>query len=162
MDSKDKKLAEFVGILLGDGSLCLKDGRNTNNRMKVTLNKVDDVEYVEYVKNLIFELFGLEAKVHLRDSENATDLFLFNKKIILYLVNDVGLQLSPKWNRAVIPAKFLSPELGTYVIRGYVRNEPISEHDQEHAAGLSPPVLDILIQMAVLLQRIIMEPSILV
>ena len=117
--TKDQKLAEFVGILLGDGSLCLRDGSNTNNRLKITLNKIDDVEYVDYVKKLILDLFGIEPKIHLRDGENATDLFLFNKRIILYLVNEVGLNLSPKWNRAIIPTRFLSQELGVYVIRGY-------------------------------------------
>ena len=55
-----KKLAELVGILLGDGSLCLKGQMaGTNNRLKITFNARDDIEYIAYVKNLVKELFGV-------------------------------------------------------------------------------------------------------
>ena len=116
-----KKLAEFVGILLGDGSLCLKDGKvNTNNRLKITLNKKDDAQYIIYVKNLIKELFEIEPIIKPRNyEENTTDIFLFKKEIILFLTNETGLKLSPKWDRAVIPKKFLTNSLELNVLRGY-------------------------------------------
>ena len=116
-----KELAEFVGILLGDGSLCLKDGKvNTNNRLKITLNTKDDAEYITYVKNLIKELFEIEPKIKQRSyEENTTDIFLFRKEIILFLINEIGLKLSPKWDRAVIPKKFLTNDLELYTLRGY-------------------------------------------
>lgn len=116
-----EKLAEFVGILLGDGSLCLKDGKvNTNNRLKITLNTKDDAQYITYVKNLIKELFEIEPVIKQGSyEENTTDIFLFRKKIILFLINEIGLKLSPKWDRAVIPKKFLTNNLELYTLRGY-------------------------------------------
>jgi len=119
--SNMEKLAEFVGILLGDGSLCLKDGKvNTNNRLKITLNTKDDAQYITYVKNLIKELFEIEPVIKQGSyEENTTDIFLFRKKIILFLINEIGLKLSPKWDRAVIPKKFLTNNLELYTLRGY-------------------------------------------
>lgn len=116
-----KKLAEFVGILLGDGSLCLKDERgNTNNRLKITFNTKDDAQYITYVKNLIKDLFEIEPVIKPRKYEkNTTDIFLFKKEIILFLINKIGLKLSPKWGRAVIPEKFLTNDLELYILRGY-------------------------------------------
>ncbi|MBU0629283.1 MAG: hypothetical protein KKC75_08920 [Nanoarchaeota archaeon] len=116
-----RKLAEFIGILLGDGSLCLKDGIvNTNNRLKITLNKTDDAPYILYIKNLIKDLLGIEPIVKPRQYEkNTVDVFIFNKNIILFLIDEIGLKLSPKWGRAIIPKEFLSRNLGLYVLRGY-------------------------------------------
>ena len=116
-----KKLAELAGILLGDGSICLKDGIvNTNNRLKITFNTKDDAQYITYVKDLIKDLFGVEPIVKPRKYEkNTTDIFLFKKGIILFLINEIGLRLSPKWNRAVIPKMFLLDNLQLYVLRGY-------------------------------------------
>lgn len=115
----NKKIAEFIGILLGDGSLCLKDGKNnTNNRLKITFNSKDDKEYIYYVKNLIKELFGIDPILKFRTNENTADLFLFRKEMIIFLTEKVGLKLSPKWNRAMIPAQFLADELDVCVLRG--------------------------------------------
>jgi len=116
-----EKLAEFAGILLGDGSLCLKDERgNTNNRLKITFNTKDDAEYILYVKNLIKSLFNINPVIKKRQYEdNTTDIFVFNKEIILFLINEIGLKLSPKWDRAVIPKKFLADGLELYVLQGY-------------------------------------------
>jgi intein/homing endonuclease len=115
-----KKLAELIGILLGDGSLSLKENNlNLNNRLKISFNSRDDSEYISYVRNLLQELFKIEPRLKYRKGENTADLFIFKKEIILFLVNKVGLKLSPKWNKAVIPKKFMSNNLDILVLRGY-------------------------------------------
>ncbi len=123
MDSKnidEKKLAEFIGILLGDGSISLKGNCSGNtNRLKVTFNSRDDIEYIGYVRELVRKLFGIDPIIkHRRYENNTADLFIFKKEIILYIVNEAGLKLSPKWNTAIIPEKFLSNGLDLYVLRG--------------------------------------------
>jgi hypothetical protein len=117
---KKERLAEFIGILLGDGSLSLKSNNPTSiNRLKITLNSKDDIQYLSYIKNLILELFNAEPNIKFRKNENTVDVFLFKKEIIEYLVNEVGLKLSPKWNNATIPSSFNSKHMGLHVLRGY-------------------------------------------
>lgn len=106
------KLAEFIGILLGDGSICIKNiNSKCHNRLKITLDSNSDKEYITYVSNLIEGLFNVKPHIKKRCNENAVDIFVFNKEIINFLINEVGLQLSQKWNRAIIPSAFLRDNL---------------------------------------------------
>jgi len=115
-----KELAELVGILLGDGSLSLKENNpRTNNRLKISFNSRDDREYIYYVEKMIETLFDEKPKIKFRKNENTADLFIFKKKIIDYLSKDVGLKLSPKWNTAVIPTEFMQYPFSLDVLRGY-------------------------------------------
>jgi len=114
----DKRLAEFVGILLGDGSLSIYGTKKKYYRLKISFNSRDDKEYIFYVKNLIRELFSEEAILKYRENENTADLYLFKREIIRSLV-DIGLVLSPKWNRAIIPECLINSDLDVFVLRGY-------------------------------------------
>jgi len=116
----DVSLAEFIGILLGDGSLCIKNvNSKCHNRLKITLDSNSDKEYINYVSNLIESLFKIKPHIKKRSNENAVDILIFNKELITFLINEVGLQLSPKWNRAMVPTTFLKDNLDLLVIRGY-------------------------------------------
>lgn len=52
-----QKLAEFIGIFLGDG------GFNTDFQIVIHLHKINDAEYAWYLKKTIKELFDIEASV---------------------------------------------------------------------------------------------------
>jgi len=53
---KSEDLAEFVGIVLGDGCL-------TKDQCQISLNMIDDKEYVKYVARLVSKLFGYDPTV---------------------------------------------------------------------------------------------------
>jgi len=114
----DKNLAEFVGILLGDGSLSVYGKEKEYYRVKISFNSRDDNDYIFYVKKLICKIFDEEAILKYRKNENTAELYLFKRKIIRFLIG-IGLVLSPKWNRARIPKLLFNSPFDIFVLRGY-------------------------------------------
>ena len=93
-----EKLAELVGILLGDGGI-------SDYQVTVTLHAVDDKEYGDFVTTLIKELFEVPVGIH-RSKRAAvfnyvvsrTGLVLFLEKIGLKRGNKVKHQVDiPDW-----------------------------------------------------------------
>lgn len=109
-----KRLAEFVGILLGDG--CISN--TYQNRIQITLNK-NETQYAIYIAKLIEELFNIRPEIRIRKNENTLDILVFNKKIVDFLVKQLGMMTSPKWKRAKIPELFINTDFERYVLRGY-------------------------------------------
>ena len=98
-----EKLAELVGILLGDGYLS-----SLTNRVKISFNSKDDEDYIAYVDKLLVDLFDVKPILKQRVNENTAELYIFKREIISFLINNVGIRVSPKWNNAIIPSQFLS------------------------------------------------------
>lgn len=87
------QLAEFFGILLGDGSLSSYQGR-------VTLHNLED-QYVEYTKNLYEKLFF--SNITIISYRNILELIFSGKNIVEFLSKN-GLVIGNKIkNRSSIP-----------------------------------------------------------
>ncbi len=119
----DEKLAELIGILLGDGCISTyhcKSGNKgqTQYRIKITLNAIKDLEYSNYVSTLLEHIFKQKPKIYFRKDENTLDIYLLGKQHVDFLLN-LGMTLSPKWARAQIPKEFILPPLDKFVVRGY-------------------------------------------
>ncbi|HWO07422.1 MAG TPA: hypothetical protein VNM40_02450 [Candidatus Paceibacterota bacterium] len=78
--TESTKLAEFFGIVIGDGSI------NNPWQANITLNAIADATYIEYVRNLTEELFGAKPRVMYRRATNATIIFLASTTIVDFLV----------------------------------------------------------------------------
>lgn len=123
-DLEAKALAEFVGILLGDGSIgkyeCKRgDGTvSVQHCVKVTLSS-EEVEYIGYVNSLYQELFGINPSVNERKGEKTCDIRTFQKELFEFMTKQAGLKVSPKWDSAIIPNKYLNNSLEKHVLRGY-------------------------------------------
>lgn len=116
------RFAEFIGILLGDGSIGVYkckagDKIKTQHRLQITLNSVDDKEYIQYVSNLITELFGIIPKT-LQRAGKTFDIRVFRRDVIKFLINDVGMKLAPKKHRAEIPKIYINSPYESDVLRG--------------------------------------------
>jgi len=111
-----KELAEFIGILLGDGCVYLR-GVNKWTRLKVTFNS-NEISYIKFVKKLIEKTLGITPYFRKKKKENCSELLIFKRGPIIKLIN-LGLKLSPKRNNAVIPAPLLNSKLELDVLRGY-------------------------------------------
>ncbi|MBS3155010.1 hypothetical protein J4404_00755 [Candidatus Woesearchaeota archaeon] len=84
---KNKELAEFIGIILGDGSIY-------KNTLNITFDK-RNTSYIEYVNNLFEEIFNLKFKKRINPKKNEAHLYYYNKNLIERLVK-LGLKRGDK------------------------------------------------------------------
>lgn len=86
---KSTELAEFTGIVLGDGGL-------SENQLTITLNYKDDEKYIVFVIKLIKNLFDLSPTVH-RETKNSVDnIVVSRKKLVEFLTREIGLKKGNK------------------------------------------------------------------
>lgn len=84
---KNKSLAEFIGILLGDGNI-------SPYHVGVTLSS-EEKKYSNYVQNLIKKLFGVTPKIHKHKLANAVNITI-NRKILVNFCQKVGFEMGNK------------------------------------------------------------------
>lgn len=119
---KEEQIAEFVGIMLGDGSIGIYDTKAGNKIKKHRVVKVTldsrNKQYINYVSDLMKKVLGFPPKIRFRKTENAVDISTHRKDLINYVLNEVGLKLSPKWETMEIPEKYREGNLALFVLRG--------------------------------------------
>ena len=109
--------AEFVGILLGDGSISIRAKGKGQNRIKITFNS-SEKQYIDFVSNLMENITGIKPILKFRKNENTADLFLFKKEAVEKML-EFGLKLSPKRNSAEVPYEILNSSFDLDLVRGY-------------------------------------------
>ena len=88
-----ERLAEFVGIMLGDGGI-------TTQQATITLNSDADKKYISFVASLGKKLFGQKPRIGPRRDCRATCLRYSGLKFIDYLTN-IGLKTGNKVEQQV-------------------------------------------------------------
>lgn len=88
-----EQLAEYVGIMLGDG--CITPGQ-----CNITLNSVADREYVYFVSQFEKKLFGEAPKLYKRKDSKAIVLYYNSRFMIRYLLS-IGLKIGNKVSQQV-------------------------------------------------------------
>ena len=111
---KSAKLAEFAGIMLGDGGIAPL-------HISVTLDSKTDKEYSIFVSKLIDGLFGVVPKVYQRKKARALNLNVGRKELV-YFCNSLGLPTGNKIRQGIkIPEWILlNPEYSKACVRGLV------------------------------------------
>ena len=117
-----EKVAEFIGIMLGDGSIGIYDTKagdkiKKHHVVKVSLDSRNG-QYIDHVSNLMGEVLNVEPGIHFKKKENAVDICTFRKEKVFYALNEIGLKISPKWNRMEVPKKFMKEELYPHILKG--------------------------------------------
>ncbi len=87
-------LAEFVGIMLGDGGI-------TEHQITVTLNSVTDKEYLGFVAALIARLFDVPVMFYAHKQSLAKRTVVSRVALVKYLVEAVGLHVGSKVRQQV-------------------------------------------------------------
>jgi len=96
---KSSALAEFIGIMLGDG------GISSNYQLTVSFNPKLDIEYAHYVQKLITKLFSISSAIKIREKYGNANVVVSGRNLIEFLHqhgiekgNKVAKQVDiPKW-----------------------------------------------------------------
>ncbi len=107
------KLAELVGIILGDGHM-----HSTCNSLTIVGSLEDLNYYKQNVISLFYDLFGLKPTIRKRNSENAYYLQLENKEVFKFLMNDIGLIRGNKKNARIPKFILENKKLIPFFLRG--------------------------------------------
>lgn len=107
-------LAEFVGIILGDGSI-------TKYHVAVTLNAVDDLEYSTQVVSLFRKLFKVEPKLYFRKYQRVLDIVAARVELVSFLTQ-IGLVPGHKVrNQVAIPKWIMENQVyASACVRGLI------------------------------------------
>ncbi len=110
-----KKLAEFVGIMLGDGGM-------TKNQITVTLHSEDDLEYSVFVENLMEKLFEIKPSKRKRSSCRALKILLSRVELVEFLTRRVGLVIGNKVRQQVDIPNWINEEKNLQIagVRGLI------------------------------------------
>ncbi|MEK6891405.1 MAG: LAGLIDADG family homing endonuclease [Nanoarchaeota archaeon] len=119
---REDRIAEFIGVMLGDGSIGLYNTKAGNkikkhHVVKVTLDSRNK-RYIEYVSNLMKEVLDVEPRIYFKKNENTADIRTFRRNKFEYVTNNLGLKLSPKWNTMEIPKDYMKDDLYPFILRG--------------------------------------------
>lgn len=79
---KTPLLAEFIGIVLGDGSI-------SDYQVRVYFNAKTDAFYASFVKDMVLRLFNIDSKIALRP-KNTIELTISSRALVKLLL-DLGL-----------------------------------------------------------------------
>jgi intein/homing endonuclease len=88
LPQKNEKLAEFVGIMMGDGGV-------SKYHISITLNSKTDKEYSIFVCKLIKSLFRTTPTKHKRKDSLAMDIVVNRTKLSIFCKN-IGLKVGNK------------------------------------------------------------------
>ncbi len=98
----NEKIAELVGIILGDGHI------HTKNNLITIVGSLEDLKYYqENVIPLFEELFSKKPLLKKRKDRNSYYLMVYSKQIVNFLVEELNLRRGSKRN-ADIPTIIIS------------------------------------------------------
>jgi hypothetical protein len=141
-------LAEFVGILLGDGHI-------NENQISISLNRNDDRDYSSYVTMLIQRLFKFKPTINERIDRNVIVILISRKNVVKYLRligmkigNKVRQQIDvPEWIRinhsySVACVRGLVDTDGCMYIDKHIINNKLYEYLGLNFTNRSIPILE--------------------
>ncbi|MBI5420805.1 MAG: LAGLIDADG family homing endonuclease [Parcubacteria group bacterium] len=108
-------LAEWVGIMLGDGGV-------SKMQVTITLHRRDDREYIYFVTKLIRELFGVIPGLYNKKGDAAMDIVVSRVSLVEFCTKRLGLVRGSKTRQQVDIPYWVKKERQYYVscVRGLI------------------------------------------
>ncbi|MBR9700079.1 hypothetical protein GOV09_06485, partial [Candidatus Woesearchaeota archaeon] len=138
--STDEKLAELIGIMLGDGCLC----RTARQRLiYICGHKTDDCEYHTTITAKLFkDIFNKEIKIHFRNNVNVVYI-KFSDKEIFRTLRSLQIPVGKKYNYLRIPVCINSDKLFCSLMRGLFDTDGCVVLSRQHRENPYYPRLEI-------------------
>jgi transcriptional regulator with XRE-family HTH domain len=89
-----EELAEFTGIILGDGGI-------TQRQVTITLHSKDDREYSKFVIKLIKKLFDVPIGIYRDKNYSAVNLVVSRSELVRFCIKKLGLKIGNKVKQQV-------------------------------------------------------------
>ena len=118
---KNKYLAEFVGIILGDGNIYVFKRKGVY-QIKITTHAITDRKYlIKFVSPLIQNLFGVKGSISFDKGRHGVNLRLASKRLVFYLIS-IGLKEGDKIKNKVTIPKWITKKKSLLIacIRGLI------------------------------------------
>lgn len=145
---KNERLAEFIGIVLGDGGI-------TPFQIQITLNSIADKKYLFFVKNLFSDLFQIEPSVFKKRDCNANVIYC-NGMNLVRIMTSLGLRVGnkvrqqvgvPDWiksntNFSIACLRGLMDTDGGIFTHRYIVNGKLYKYNKGCFSNRSIPLLD--------------------
>ncbi len=138
--SPSAELAEFIGILAGDGHVT-QHGPGNRNKIAIYLNLVDEKEYAEYIRKLALKLFN--AKLWSKNYKHDTTLLLaIRSQCVFSFLEQIGFR--KKRCIITIPEWIIENEdFARAFIRGLFDTDGCIALKRNHGKHQFYPVVDI-------------------
>ena len=91
---RSEGLAEFVGIVLGDGGI-------SQRQVTITLHYKDDKEYSKFVVNLIKRLFDVPVGIYFRKKDSVVNYIVSRSELVRFCIEKLGLKRGNKIKQQV-------------------------------------------------------------
>lgn len=111
------ELAEFIGVMYGDGNLHI-DNKHSY-RLVISLNKDKDAEYAQFIQKRFTELFGLQLRTYTYKNKSLLMLRCYSKKLVYHLHEEFNLPIGKKQHLG-IPAAVQESNYAFAFIRGLI------------------------------------------
>lgn len=123
-----EELAEFVGIVLGDGGI-------SDRQITITLHRIDDKEYAQFVAETIEKLFGIKPGIHHEKNALADDIVISRTGMVEYL-EELGLKRGSKVRNQIDIPKWIKDDrkFSIACVRGLVDTDG-SVFDHKYISG---------------------------
>ncbi len=83
-----EKLAEFAGLMLGDGGI-------TQHQVSITLNRFVDYKYADFVEQLVFELFKVKPRKFIPRGTKVFRIYISRSELVSFC-KSIGLVVGHK------------------------------------------------------------------
>lgn len=91
---KSKDLAEFIGIVLGDGTIA-------KYQIAITLHSIDDMAYGVYIQKLVRKLFDVSMGIYTDKYDHASTYAISRIQLVNYCVEKLGIKRGNKVRQQV-------------------------------------------------------------
>ena len=114
----DKNLAEFYGILVGDGCISKFVAQSkTHHVIRIDGNSITDKEYYNHIKKLIFSIIKREVSIRFDKRFNGIFIYFEAKEFAIYLNKHFNFPFGKK-GEIFINDKLVTNRLIKHVLRG--------------------------------------------